>query len=510
MVTGFVNSSNLASLAKFTMINSESIPKTNQVSPMKSTLEPFATRLKKNKFLNQALSIGLLTVLGSSIEFGGVVRAAGPAEDLDLNRMAQQGNVDAINAALALGIPADTENPYGITPLSVACTYRHPEVVEVLLSAGADANQKRAGGETPLMTAARTGELSIVNDLIRHGAKVDDIEQRGQTALMWAAAEGNARVVDALILGGADVNRRTRQGFTAMMFAAREGRLETCIRLLDSGVDVNGVMEPERSGGRNPCNGTSALMLAVESGHFEVALALVEHGADPNDQRSGYAPLHAITWVRKTDRGDNVEGDPSPRGSGIVNSLQFVERLVDAGADVNAKLERGKGGKAKLNHRGATPFLLAAKTADLPLLKRLLDLGADRSLTNADDCNAMMAAAGIGVIAVGEEAGTESEVLATIDWLADQSLDPNHVDQNGETAMHGAAYRNFPEVVKKLADRGADPNIWNQKNNHGWTPTMIASGKRPGSFKPSPETIAALEQVIVRPESKLTPQSTRP
>ena len=70
------------------------------------------------------------------------------------------------------------------------------------------------------------------------------------------------------------------------------------------------------------------------------------------------------------------------------------------------------------------------------------------------------------------------------------------MDANGETAMHGAAYRNYPEVVTFLAKHGAKSAIWNKKNKYGWTPIMIAQGKRPGSFKPSPDTIRALQAAI--------------
>ena len=67
----------------------------------------------------------------------------------------------------------------------------------------------------------------------------------------------------------------------------------------------------------------------------------------------------------------------------------------------------------------------------------------------------------------------------------------NAVDDNGETAMHGAAYKSLPKMVRLLSERGAEIDVWNKKNKYGWTPTMIAHGKRPGSLKPSPETIAA-------------------
>lgn len=388
----------------------------------------------------------------------------------------------------------DATNRYGVTPLAIACTLGDAAATKELLDAGANPNISIAGGETPLMTASRTGNVEVVRLLIAAGANVNATETSDQTALMWAAAEGNTDVVDVLIDAGADIDAATKQDFTAMLFAARQGHLDTTLRLIDAGADVNRAMKPKNTSGRNPRAGMSAILLAVESGHFELALALVDRGADPNDQRSGYAPLHALTWVRKTDRGDNVEGDPPPRGSGDVNSLEFVRRMVASGADVNLPLKRGSGGRAKLNHRGVTPLLLASKTADLPLIETLLGLGADPMLTNVDGCNALMAACGVGVIAVGEEAGTEPEVLAVIDRLIALGLDPNHVDENGETAMHGAAYRNYPAVVDRLASHGADSAVWDRPNKYGWTPTMIASGKRPGSFKPSPPTIAALQR----------------
>ena len=313
---------------------------------------------------------------------------------------------------------------------------------------------------------------------------------------MWAAAEGHVDVIDLLVKAGADVEKSTSKGFSAIMFAARQGHTDAAKRLLAAGVDVNSAMQPKSGGNRTPRNGTSALQLATESGHFELALMLVREGADPNDQRSGFTPLHALSWVRKPDRGENEKGDPSPRGSGSVTSLQFVREIAHAGADVNTRLNKGGSGRAVLTKRGATPFLLAAKTCDIPFMKLLLELGADPTIPNAEGCLPLAAACGVGVRAVGEEAGTEPEVLETIDFLLKLGADINAKDKNGETAMHGAAYRNFPKAVALLAERGADPAVWNQKNKHGWTPEMIASGKRPGSFKPSPVTIRAIRAAI--------------
>jgi ankyrin repeat protein len=322
-------------------------------------------------------------------------------------------------------------------------------------------------------------------------------ERRGQTALMWAAAEGHTEVVELLIQAGGDIHATLPDsGFTALFFAAREGRTDVVRTLLKAGADVNEAMQPRKPAGKGPRKGTSALLLAVENGHFELAVTLLKAGADPNDQRSGFTPLHVMTWVRKPQRGED-EGDPAPLGSGNLSSVQFIRKLVEHGADVNARLKTGKGGPGLYNKVGTTPFLMAAATADAVYMRLLVELGANPLLGNVDNCTPLMVACGIGVgsAAANETAGEEPEVLEAAQLALDLGVDVNAVDANGETAMHGAAYKNLPKVVQFLADKGAKAGIWNRKNKYGWTPLLIAEGHRPGNFKPSAETIAALRVI---------------
>jgi ankyrin repeat protein len=392
------------------------------------------------------------------------------------------------------GADASAANRYGVTPLSIACTNGNAAIVQLLLEAGADPNTKLRGGETALMTAARTGRIGPVRALITLGADVNAKDRSGQTAIMWAAAEGHVAVVDSLIDAGADFRHALDSGFTPFFFAVREGRTVVVAKLIDAGIDVNDPMRPKKRPQGGPEKGTSALILAVENGHFELAAMLLEAGADPNDSRRGFTALHAITWVRKPNSGD--EGQAPPIGSGNMSSLQFVRKLVESGADVNARMKRGSAGAGVLDRKGATPFLLSADTADVPLMKLLVELGADPLLPNADNCTPLMAAAGIGTLAPGEEAGTEPEALEAAKLIFELGGDVNTVDDNGETAMHGAAYASFPTIVAWLAEHGAKEEIWNRKNKHGWTPLLIAEGYRPGNFKPSFETIEAIKKIM--------------
>ena len=432
----------------------------------------------------------------SLLDAGADVDSAQADGTTALHWAAYHDHTDTAELLVRFGADVNAENAYGVPPLSLACTNRNAALVKLLLNAGANVNAARPGGETVLMTAARTGSLEAVEALLARGANANALERNGQSALMWASAEGHAPVVEALIDAGADFGLTLDSGFNPMFFAVREGRTDVVRTLLRAGIDVNEALHrkgrPMYTFARS---GISHLLMAIENGHFELAVALLEAGADPNDARAGFTPLHTITWVRKPEVSD-FGSDPVPEGSGNLSSLQFVRTLVAMGAEVNARLENGKSRAPKINVKGATPFLFAADRADVPLMKLLLELGADPFLPNVEGTTPLMAAAGLGTTAPLEEAGTEEEALAATKLLLELGADINAVDDHGETVMHGAAYGSFPTVVQLLAEKQADSEIWRQRNKHGWTPLFIAEGYRPGNFKPGPATIEALQGVM--------------
>ena len=427
-----------------------------------------------------------------------------------LHWAAYHGDTEIADLLVHAGASVNAANRYGVTPLALACTNGDAPMIELFLKAGADPNAALPGGESPLMTAGRTGKVDAVKVLLARGAAVDGKdERRGQTALMWAAAEGHAAVVQELLSAGADFRTRLPSGFTPLLFAVREGRLPVVRVLIEAGADANEIIptEPGRRrayGGRLPPAGASALLIAVMNAHFELAAELLEAGANPNADLPGYTVLHAITAVRKPGVGDN---DPAPEGSGSMSSIELVKKLIARGANVDARMTRRVNlNNTRANELGATPFMLAALTADAELLKTLAAAGADTRLTNVENSTALMMAAGLATRSPGEDAGTESEVLAAVQVLLDLGADLNAVDNNGETAMHAAAYKNLPQVVKFLASKGARIAVWNREDKFGWTPLAIAVGYRFGNFKPSPDTEAALREVMIA--AGVTPPKT--
>lgn len=406
---------------------------------------------------------------------------------------------DQTDLALQLlqdGAKASQKNRYGIAALTLACQNGNEELIAALLAAGADANTQRPGQETVLMTAARTGKPGAVRRLLKAGADVDARDRKGQDALMWAAAEGHVAVGEALIEAGADPAREHNSGFSPLFLATRAGHNPFIEMLVARGVDPLALTTKGKGGGSNLPAKSSALRIAVENAHFETADLLLRLGADPNDQRSGFAPLHILTWVRKPHRGDNILGMPPPRGSGRMNSLQFAQRLIDTyKADVNLPLSKGHSGLSTKS----TPFLLACRRADLPYMQLLHAAGAKLSQGDHSGTTPLGVLCGIGSKTPEEEAGTEDEALAALDWLLPKLELPaalNHVDRDGESLLHGVAYRNWPRLAARLDIAGTDPVIWTQKNKHGWTPLLIAQGYRPGNFKPCAETIVAIEAIM--------------
>jgi ankyrin repeat protein len=429
------------------------------------------------------------------------VKATQPDGTTALHWATYHDDLDLVNQLLQAGAAALAANRYGVTPLSIACTNGHAAIIQRFLDAGADPNAILPGGETMLMTAARTGRVDAVRLLLRRGANVHAKEPRnGQTAVMWAAAEGHVEVLETLIEAGADFRTPLPSGFSPLLFSVRQGRIPAVKALLKAGADVNEVVQvrtnPRLPEGERPLrSGTTPLHLAVSNGHLELAAELLEAGADPNSDLLGYMPLHMLAYIRKPAIGDS---DPGPQVSGNMSTLEFAKRLVAKGADVNARMTRRVNlTNTRFNELGATPYLLAAVTADADYMKALVELGADPMLKNNEGSTALMTAAGLGARSPGEDAGTEEEVIEAIQVALDHGNDINAVDSLGETAMHGAAYKNLPKAVKFLADKGANIEVWNARNKWGWRPITIARGYRFGNFKPSDVTVAAIEEVML-------------
>ena len=398
----------------------------------------------------------------------------------------------AVLADLLIGAGADVDatERYGVTPLVLACTNASSGMVTRLLEAGADPHTAQATGETILMTCARGGVVDAVTPLLAAGAHVNAGEAtNGQTALMWAAWEGHTDVVRTLLAHGAEVDARTTTGYTALVLAAREGYRETTEALLEAGADVNAVAT----------DGTSALLVATIRRHLDFAEFLLAQGADPN-LGPGFSPLHwgAGKWDTELNDLSNgvAEGNRWSAFGGLhaEDRLRMVRLFLQHGADPNLQTARTPGFGIQVkghlgNMRGSTPFVIAAKANDLPVMRELLAAGADPFIPTVDGTTALMHAAGVGH-EPGITRSTETEALGAVHLVVEMGGNVSAVNDKGDTALHGAAWRERADsIVQFLVDRGADMNA---KNLRDWTPLVIAEGIHTGGNFIKSDTTAAL------------------
>ena len=423
-----------------------------------------------------------------------------------LHWAAYRDDIDAVEMLVAAAAAVGAANRYGATPLSLAADAGYGAVVERLLAAGADANTALPGGETTLMSAARTGNLQSVAALVAAGADVNAAEEtRGQTALMWAAGEGHAGVIRVLLEAGADLHarshgpesaeaaagsgtytRRVRRmdEFTPFLFAIRAGRTEAVQALLDGGADVN----------ETAPDGTSALVIAAANAHWELAAFLLEKGADPNAAEQGWPALHQVIRTRNL----NIGFFPHPEPTGTVSSLEFAALLIEHGADVNARIVEPivDGFRGFWTQEGATPMLVAAKGADAAMMRLLADHGADSSLANERGTTPIMAASGVEMFNPNEDSGTNPEALEALEVALDLGGDVNAPNNDGDTPLHGAAWRGANDIILRLVEEGAELHV---ENERGFTPLQIANGEEEGrvaNINIRPWTVALLQELL--------------
>ena len=405
------------------------------------------------------------------------VNGAQPDGATALHWASYHDDLDLVELLLDGGAKIDAVNDYGITPLSLACENGAATMVSRLIAGGASPDVTRSTGETPLMTCARTGSVEAVTALLAQGADPDATESwHGQTALMWAAAEAHTGVVRALIDHGAEISARSNSGYTAILIAARENTPKLVHLLLEAGVDVNEASP----------DGMTPLLVATIRGHAELVLDLLERGADPNADGLGYTALHWVSGAWHTELTGNVLGIDVGREKEWRSLNEFsadrkvdvVEALLQHGADVNVRLERGPpqygyaSGRFRVGIAGATPFWLAAMDGNVELMRVLSEASADATLGTDEDTSPLMVAAGLGQVPAETRVAPE-ESLAAVEFALSLGANVNRSNAVGRTALHGAAHIRSEPIVQVLVAHGAAVNAADQR---GITPLMIAEG----------------------------------
>lgn len=431
-------------------------------------------------------------------EAGSTVNQAQADGTMPLHWAVYHNDLAVVDKLLRAEPKVNVVNDYDASPMLEAVLQNNTAMVKTLLAAGADVDSPNLFQQTALMVVARTDNTELAGLLLEQGAKVNARELKSnQSALMWAAARSQPEMVALLIDYGAELDaqalapewdRRVTSeprvryndsgGFTPLLFSARENCFACVQALLGAGADIDK---------RDP-DGTTPLNLAIQNGNFDLARYLIEQGADVDLwDWWGRGPLYSAVDMSTLPSGGRAEL-PSLSAT---TSHELIALLLEKGANPDLQLKflvpfrnvgADRGGDLLFN-TGATPLLRAAKAADLQAVKLLLEYGADTELhaySNwldwAGGTRPLAAAAGLAyqLNDTRGQQSTEEKAIETIDLLLSYGADIDAQDARGRTAVHGAVFRGWDQVLAHLAKRGADiskPDYQEQ------TPLAAAQGK---------------------------------
>jgi len=440
----------------------------------------------------------------------------------------------AVAALLEAGADPVALNRNGISPLFLAAQNGNASIVKKLLQAGADPNTLSENGETILMTAAHTGRPEVVELLLSSGALVDARDPDfQQTALMIAVREGHAPVVDMLIRHGAAIDAQTRigqeppylppckgtgcgsegvginrsgvphrgerydkkGGMTPLLYAARDGQFEAAQLLVANGADLE----------LREANKIPPLLMALLNNQLDVAYLLVDAGAELNvDDFYGRSPLFAAVDYRNLEMNSSREDDPQDNYIDREPILDMIKYLLEHGADVNARTKEWPPEKKWLyslndvtwvDMTGQTPFIRAAASGDVPVMKLLLEYGADPDITTYEGTTALAAAAGVNWTVAQTYTVSDEALLEAVKLTMDLGADVNAANSMGLTPLLGAANRGSNDIIRYLAEQGAKLDV---EDAVGRTAIRWAEGVFLAAVgaEQKPETIALLKELM--------------
>jgi ankyrin repeat protein len=418
-----------------------------------------------------------------------------------LSLACESGNPELVRLLLKSGADANQPLGNGETPLMMAARTGRVPVLEALLAGGAKIDTaEKLRGTTALMWAAANSNADAVRFLIAKGA---DINARSATVAPgrqpYLAPPGRERIqefIDGTGLRGAIVEqdkpdaqapgakpdpaereaakkrfdaeivaakgaiskfpapapyskRGPKQfgGLTPLLFAAREGDIESVKALLDAGADVNQTSE----------YGWTALLVATQNRYYKLGAFLLERGANPNLANvGGWNPLYLATDNRNIERGEYPTRKPD------MDHLEFIKLLLAAKANPNQRMRSSTETRTVFTNQwlfeeGATPFLRAAQSGDLVLMKLLLENGADPAIPTDHKVTPLMVASGIGWVEGVTYEWSPQSTFDAVKMLLDLGANVNAQDDlDGRTALMGAAHKGRSDVIQLLVDRGGD------------------------------------------------------
>ncbi len=158
-----------------------------------------------------------------------------------LNIAATLGHYDIVKMLIEAGADVNvTIALANTTPLYWAISNKHSETAKLLISKGADVNIEDERGTSPLLLAVYRNELELVQILIDKKAVINPIKDENcDTPLHAAAFKGELEMVKLLMAHGAKVNALNQDNQTPLNIAVEQEYLEVVEFLEQNGAKLN-------------------------------------------------------------------------------------------------------------------------------------------------------------------------------------------------------------------------------------------------------------------------------
>jgi uncharacterized protein len=259
--------------------------------------------------------------------------------DSALIKAIKSQNDETIGMLIDAGADVNVYNSLGTHAIALLAYFNKNELVDKALSKIADINSRH--GQYLLSDSVAYSRKNLFNKLIEKGIDVNMRDDEGSTVL-FEHVKGIAidpQIYDVLLDKGIDVNAKDNRGWTALMDAVAEKNLVLVEKLISKGAEVD--VQNQR--------GQTALIL---SRNEVITSVLLDANANMNIQdQVGYTALHTAC---------------------VKNLTEIATKLLEKGADPNIPEKTYK----------ATPLMEAVRTGNLPLIKLLLQKGADVDAKN--------------------------------------------------------------------------------------------------------------------------------
>ena len=271
---------------------------------------------------------------------------------------AKGGNIEVMDALIKKGVDYQSENKLGGNAILVASqgirgTTPKLETFQYLVKKGINANVVNEKGETPLILLSRRNQNeALIKFFLQKGVNVNQTTLEGNNALMNAANGNTLEIVEFLVSKTEDINHRNEEGQTALMLAVKGNSEEVVSYLIEKEAKVN---------------------VADNDGN-NLVYYWATSGKRTRDGGITFPSKEKLSLLK--ENGLKVD-QPQPNRSTLLhiavqnNNLVLTQKAAEWGVDVNAK-----------NNEGNTALLLAAlNSKNTEILKYLLAVGADKSIT---------------------------------------------------------------------------------------------------------------------------------